>query len=92
MGKGRVGRNDFEAGKSNFEGHWKAWALKIEIFLGSVMATSEASAIRAQKSRVEKKAGMFGIYNIPSVRYVLYSGIKFVLSPHHPYPLPSGTK
>jgi hypothetical protein len=37
--------------KIHFEGHWKGWALKIETFLGPEMATSEASAIWAQKSR-----------------------------------------
>jgi hypothetical protein len=41
-------------GENPFEGHhWKGWALKIETFLGPEMATSEASAIWAQKSRVE---------------------------------------
>jgi hypothetical protein len=34
----------------HYEGHWKGWALKIETFLGHEMATSEASAIWAQKS------------------------------------------
>ncbi len=32
-------------GNDHFESHWKGWALKIEIFLGPEMATSEASAI-----------------------------------------------
>ncbi len=34
----------------HFEGDWKGWALKIKAFLGPEMATSEASAIWAQKS------------------------------------------
>ncbi len=33
----------------HFEDHWKGWALKIETFLGTEMATIEASAIWAQK-------------------------------------------
>jgi hypothetical protein len=40
-----------EAGNIHYEGHWKGWALEIETFLGSDMATSESSAIWAQKSR-----------------------------------------
>ncbi len=44
-------RNGFEAGKIHYEGHWKGWALEIETFLCPDMATSEASAIWAQKSR-----------------------------------------
>jgi hypothetical protein len=32
------------------EGHCKEWALEMDTFLGSEMATSEASAIGAQKS------------------------------------------
>jgi hypothetical protein len=46
-----AGRNDFEVDYIHFEGHWKGWALKIETFLGPEMATSEASAIWAQKIR-----------------------------------------
>ncbi len=46
-----AGRNDFDAGKSNVEGHWKGWALKIETFFSPEMATRETSAIWAQKSR-----------------------------------------
>jgi hypothetical protein len=42
--------DDFYGGKIHFEGHWKGWALKIETFLDPEMATSEASAIWAQKS------------------------------------------
>jgi hypothetical protein len=44
-------RNDFDAGKSNFEGHWKGWALKILTFLGPEKATSEGSVAWAQKSQ-----------------------------------------
>jgi hypothetical protein len=44
-------RNGFEACNIHYEGHWKGWALEIETFLGPEMATSEASAIWAQKSR-----------------------------------------
>ncbi len=29
----------------HFKGHWKGWALKIEMFLGPEMTTSEASDI-----------------------------------------------
>ncbi len=39
-----MGRNDFDAGNIHYKGHRKG-ALKIENFLGSEMATSEASAI-----------------------------------------------
>jgi hypothetical protein len=44
-------RNDFDAGKSNFEGHGKGWVPKIETILGPEMATGEARAIWAQKSQ-----------------------------------------
>jgi hypothetical protein len=44
-------RNGFEACKLHYEEHWKGWALEIETFLGPEKATSEASAIWAQKSR-----------------------------------------
>ncbi len=46
-----MGRNGFDEGKYNFEGYWKGWVLKIKTFLGPEMATSEASAIWARKSR-----------------------------------------
>ncbi len=46
-------RNGFEAGKIHYKGHWKGWALEIETFLGPEMASSEASAILTQKSRVK---------------------------------------
>ncbi len=42
--------NDFEAGNIHYKGHWKGWALEIETFLGTEIATSEASTIWAQKS------------------------------------------
>jgi hypothetical protein len=45
-----TGQNDFDV-DIHFEGHWKGWALKIKTFLGTEMATSEASAIWAQKSQ-----------------------------------------
>ncbi len=41
----------FEAGEIHYEVHWKGWALEIETILGPEMATNEASAIWAQKSR-----------------------------------------
>jgi hypothetical protein len=44
-----AGQNDFDVGYIHFEGHLKGWALKIETFLGTEMATSGASAIWAQK-------------------------------------------
>jgi hypothetical protein len=62
-------RNDFDAGKSNFECHWKGWALKIETFLGLEMATIDASAIRAQESQYN------GYFNI----------LVFVCEPYHFY-------
>jgi hypothetical protein len=37
----------------HYEGHWMGWALKIETFLGPEMATSEASAIWAQKIQIQ---------------------------------------
>ncbi len=40
-----------EAGKIHYEGHLKGWALELKTFLGPEMATSEASAIWAQKSQ-----------------------------------------
>jgi hypothetical protein len=43
-------RNNFEAGNIHYEGHLKEWALEIDIVLGPEMASSEASAIWAQKS------------------------------------------
>jgi hypothetical protein len=42
-------RNGFEAGKIHYTGHWKGFAPEIETFLGSEMASSEASAIWALK-------------------------------------------
>jgi hypothetical protein len=45
-----TGYNDFVAATSHYKGHWKWWALKIKTFFGPEMATSEASAILAQKS------------------------------------------
>ncbi len=48
-----VGRNDFDAGNIQFEGHWKGWALKIKTFLGPEMAASEASAILGRKNERE---------------------------------------
>ncbi len=41
----------FEAGKIHYEGQWKGWSLEIETFFDLEMATSEASAIWASKSR-----------------------------------------
>jgi hypothetical protein len=46
-----AGRNDFDAEKSSFEGHWKGWALKIKNFLGPEMVTSEASAHPTEQFR-----------------------------------------
>ncbi len=40
---------DFEAVKIHYEGHRKGRALEIKTFLDPEMATSEASAIWAQK-------------------------------------------
>ncbi len=49
----------------HYEGHWKGWALKIETFLGPEMATSEASAIWAQKSRdFEQKTSHFYVFAV----------------------------
>ncbi len=44
--------NGFDAGKIYNEGHWKGWALGIDTFLGSEMATSEANAIWAQNCAI----------------------------------------
>ncbi len=44
-------RNSLEAGKIHYEGYWKGCAQEIKTFLGPEKATSEASAIWAQKSR-----------------------------------------
>jgi hypothetical protein len=41
----------FLMGENHFEGDWKGWAVKIKTFLGPEMATSEGSAMWAQKSR-----------------------------------------
>jgi hypothetical protein len=35
-----AGRNDFDADKIHYKGHWMVWALKIDTFLGPEMATS----------------------------------------------------
>ncbi len=37
----------------HYEGNWKGWALKTATFLGPEMATSEASAIWAQKIQIQ---------------------------------------
>jgi hypothetical protein len=47
-----VGQNDFDVGYIHFEGHWKGWALKIEIFLGPERATSEAIVFWAKKVEI----------------------------------------
>jgi hypothetical protein len=39
------GCNDLDAGDIHYKGYWKGWAFKMETFLGSQTATSEASAI-----------------------------------------------
>jgi hypothetical protein len=36
----------------HYKSHWKGWSLKIETFLGPEMATSESSAIWAQKKSI----------------------------------------
>jgi hypothetical protein len=42
-------------GEIHFEGHWKGWALKIEIFLGPEMTTREASAIGPKKVEMARE-------------------------------------
>jgi hypothetical protein len=44
----------FEAGNIHYEGHWKGWALEIVTILDHEMATTEASAIWAQKGQIFK--------------------------------------
>ncbi len=44
-------RNGFEAGNIHYEGHWRGVDPGNRDFLGHKMATSEAFAIWAQKSR-----------------------------------------
>ncbi len=46
-----AGHIDFDAGKIHYKGHWKGVGPENRDFLGSEMATSEARAILAQKSR-----------------------------------------
>jgi hypothetical protein len=47
-----TGRNNFDAGNIHCKGHCMGWALKkIETFWCLEMATREANAIWAQKSR-----------------------------------------
>jgi hypothetical protein len=38
------GLNDFFGGQIHYKGHWKRWALEMDIFLGPEMATSETHA------------------------------------------------
>jgi hypothetical protein len=52
--KVRAVRNDFETGNIHYEGHWKGWDLEIKTFLSPEMATSEQSAIWAQKKRLQR--------------------------------------
>ncbi len=46
-------RNDLDAGNIHYKDHWKRGGAENETVLGPKMATSEASAICAQKSRVK---------------------------------------
>ncbi len=58
-----AGRNDFDAGSINYEGHWKGWALKSRLFVsfvGSEMATSPTKVeVIGQKTFLRRYKSLF---------------------------------